>query len=299
MLSFEMFGNDLEHLELSEIVSFLETGVREGVALEFKKDFPNHLEKTLASFANTYGGFLLIGVDETSTGAAALPIVGVELRPGLRERVLQKALEAVYPPLLPEVCVYEFPSGNGVAEPDRALVVVRIIESDEAPHAVDNRTVVYLRNDNVSTRFVRTASLAEIEWLRNRRAASRELKEMLFRKAAERAESVRAQRRGRNKAEQYWREGTMTFKVSPAFPREPLMETRAWAAAVEKSRVNVDTAPRTLPIGRLQRIAGGVLYDGEYGSSECQEAGVIVHEFDYWWDYLGFSVSRSMRQLYP
>jgi hypothetical protein len=81
-----MFGTDLDRLELSEIVSFLETGVREGVALEFKKDFPNHLEKTLASFANTYGGFLLIGVDETSTGAAALPIGGVELRPGLRDR---------------------------------------------------------------------------------------------------------------------------------------------------------------------------------------------------------------------
>jgi hypothetical protein len=292
-----MFGTDLQHLEFSEIVSFLETGVREGVALEFKKDFPSHLEKTLASLANTYGGFVLIGVDETSSGAAVLPIAGVELRPGLRERVLQKALEAVYPPLLPEVRVFEFASDPGLANPDRALVLVRVIESDEAPHAIDNRTVVYLRNDNISARFLRTASVAEIEWLSNRRAASIGLKEVLFRKAMERAENVRARRRNRNQKQHYWREGVMTFRLSPAFPRQSLMESKPWAVTVEKSQVEVNSAPRSLPNGGLQRIAGGVLFDGEYGSSEYQETGVIFHEFDYWWDYLSAGVSPSFRQV--
>jgi hypothetical protein len=35
----------------------------------------------------------------------------------------------------------------------------------------------------------------------------------------------------------------------------------------------------------MQRVAEGILYLGSDGSSEFQHQGLILHEFDYWWDY--------------
>jgi Putative DNA-binding domain len=94
----------------------------------------------LMLFANTYGGTILISVDETSTGAAVLPVHGLDLRPGLREHVLQIALDNIYPPLVPDVHVIPIKSSATIAAADRAVIVVRVHESDDAPHAVEERT---------------------------------------------------------------------------------------------------------------------------------------------------------------
>ncbi|MGB6686836.1 MAG: ATP-binding protein [Terracidiphilus sp.] len=294
-----MFGKPIQEITFAEIVSFLETGVREGTALDFKLDFPSALEKTLAAFANTYGGIILIGIDETDLGAAVLPITGVEVRPGLRERVLQKGLEAVHPPLLPEVHVFEFKSNPSLPEPDRALIVVNLPESMEAPHSVDQRTVVYLRGDNVSTRIERKATVGEIEWLLNKRQRSLELKQRLVANAIDRAEKIRPQRRARNRSVQYWKDGDITLTLTTGFPRLPLMAPREWLAAVKDSSVRLNSAPRLLPIGQIQRVSGGVFFDGEYAYSEYQAQGLILHQFDYWWDYIQQNTSVQRRQLYP
>jgi predicted HTH transcriptional regulator len=155
-----------------DLNTFLSTGVRENFILDFKRDFPKNLEKTLAAFANTYGGTILIGVDETPAGSAVLPVHGLDFRPGLRERVLQMALDNIYPPLVPDVHVIPIKSSATIADADRAVIVVRVHESDDAPHAVEERTAVYLRVDNISDRFERKATIGEIEWLTNKREKS-------------------------------------------------------------------------------------------------------------------------------
>jgi len=294
-----MFGTPLGSLKFSDILSFLETGVREGFTLDFKVDFPANLEKTLAAFANTYGGMAFIGVDETPSGAAALPLAGVPLKPGLRERVLQKALEGIYPPILPEVQVVEFKSDSSLADVDRAVVVIRVMESDASPHAVENRSVVYLRNDNISARFLRKASVGEIEWLSNKRQMSIELNQRLTEIANERADTVRSRRRNSKRQESYWRNGGITLMSSPTFPRVALLDSRSWTELIRQSQTHVNALVDKIPTGRLQRIAGGVLFDGEYGSSQFQDHGLIFHEFDYWWDYLGIQTSQAVRRIYP
>jgi len=78
------------------------------------------------------------------------------------------------------------------------------------------------------------------------------------------------------------------------------METRSWFDVVQNTRVRSSTILDHLPNGRVQRIAGGVLFDGEYSYSEFQQQGLIFHELDYWWDYApSSSVSPGARQLYP
>jgi predicted HTH transcriptional regulator len=216
-----MFGTPIESIDFSQILSFLQTGIREGFALDFKENFPSSLEKTLASFANSYGGMILIGVAETDSGAAVIPIKGVELTTGLRERVLQKGLEAVYPPVLPEVHVVEFKSDKDLPKPDRAVVVIRVAESEDAPHAVEDRTVVYFRNDNISSRFLRKATVGDIEWLVNKRQRSIEEKGRLVRKALERTQHLRSKRRNGKPPRVYPREGGMTLFTVPCSREYP------------------------------------------------------------------------------
>lgn len=144
-----MFNIPIDAITIQDIEQFLQSGVREGVLLDFKAEFPKRLDKTIASMANTYGGMVLIGVEETASGGGVLPIKGVVLVRGLREKVIQIGIDSIYPPLIPEAKVVEFKSDPALAEPDRAVVVIRVHESEEG-HAVEQRTAVYLRADNVS-----------------------------------------------------------------------------------------------------------------------------------------------------
>lgn len=165
---------------------------REGVHLDFKKDFPNNLEKTISAFANTQGGIILIGVDETPTGEAKLPIDGIPLESGLRERAVNKALQAIYPPVFPEVQVCEF-SSTGSGPIDKAIVVIRVAESDATPHAIEGKRRVYLRVDNVN-QPEELATIDEIEWLQNRRRLAVENRTRVIERATERANVIISQR---------------------------------------------------------------------------------------------------------
>ena len=294
-----MLGKPIHEIQLSEIQEFLETGIREGTTLDFKGDFPSNLEKTLAAFANTYGGIIFIGVDETKLGAAKLPITGVELRSGLRERILQKGLEAIDPPVLPDVHVIPFASNPALSEPDRALIIVEVAESPDAPHAVDSRTVVYLRGDNVSKHIDRKATIGEIEWFLNKRQKSLDLKNLLLDHSRERAEKMRDGRRSRHRTESYPTRGEMTLTLSPVFPRSPLLSAPELFRASQECRVDFNTAIRQLPAGAPRRMSDGVFFDGDYAYSEYQTMGGIFHQSDYWWDYYTAGTSPGRRHLYP
>src|SRR5580692_1174226 len=105
-----MFSTPIDNLTFELVNDFCQAHPREGLILDYKRDIPRRLDKSIASFANTYGGHILIGVDATETGEPVLPITGVPLEPGLRERVVAIGLDAIYPPVYPEVRVIEFQS---------------------------------------------------------------------------------------------------------------------------------------------------------------------------------------------
>ena len=85
-------------------------------------------EKAFVTMANTYGGLILIGVEETIPGTGVAPVKGLPLVPGLRERVIQIGINAIYPPVIPDVRVVEFKSSDTAPNPDRAVVVIRVDE---------------------------------------------------------------------------------------------------------------------------------------------------------------------------
>ena len=76
-----------------------------------------------------------------------------------------QCLDAIYPALSPEVVIVENPLAPGTG-----VVLVRVEESIQAPHAIQNSTEIYVRRGDLS-RPEEFASLAWIEHLLQRRSA--------------------------------------------------------------------------------------------------------------------------------
>ncbi len=156
-------------ISFADIDAFCQTMQPEGARLDYKGiSFPKDLAKTIAAFANTMGGLILVGVDaeKTSNKPVWPATTGMPTEPGLQERVYQIAEEAIYPPVRVGV--------SGPIEnpnlPGHVLMVIRVNESREAPHAIDKnrRVYVYERTANKNTPY-ELADMWRIEHLLRRR----------------------------------------------------------------------------------------------------------------------------------
>ena len=134
-----LFTKPFSEIEFDDIEAFCEKWP-EGVRVEYKRQIPNTIPKSVSSFANTLGGILIFGVETNENNKAILPIEGMPSDRGMQERIEESAFTGIYPPVTPEVKVCDVPDKNG-----NVVVLVRVNESPEAPHAIQNKTKVYLR----------------------------------------------------------------------------------------------------------------------------------------------------------
>jgi hypothetical protein len=278
----------IEKITIQDIEQFLQSGVKEGTLLDFKEQFPNKLEKTIAAMANTFGGIVLIGVEETATGGGTVPIKGLPLAPGLRERVIQIGINSIYPPLIPEVHVVDFKSDHSLSEPDRAVVVIRVHESDEGCHAVDQRTTVYVRADNVSD-WMRKATIEESDWLNQKRHKSLIEKDRIIQQAQRHAQEYLTRLRTRFQRSTSEPKGRFVIWTVPTFPRLPIGTPKALFDSTPKLvRRNLQTSPPSFPYGNPCPILDGLyLADdqtSEFYFTEIHQLGLVYTEHEFRWD---------------
>jgi len=180
-------------LDFATVEAFCKQGVREGRFIDYKADFPADLAKMIASLANTDGGLVLIGVvADKKTNAPTLPLQGVALAPDLEEKVYKICGSSIYPPIAPLVWLVNF-SDTNLSQPERAILVVRVLPSDLAPHAVDKRRGVYVRTGNISQPYEQ-ATADEILQLSNRRAEASVLRRELIAQARRRFQFFKERR---------------------------------------------------------------------------------------------------------
>jgi hypothetical protein len=176
------------------------------------------------------------------------------------------------------------------AQPDRAVVVVRVHESEETPHAVDGRTVIYLRTDNVSCRFLRKAALGDIEWLVNKRQKSAIERSRILQLVESHA-AVYRERRRRSPAETMrallWK-GQFAFYTTPRYPRAPLAEPWHLGEVLTKSCVQLLCADPGYSFcssfRRSTAVAEGVYIQDSYGTSELQQQGMLYQIVDFFFE---------------
>ena len=99
---------------------FLSEQLPEGINLDYKRELTDSVYETIAAMANTYGGIILVGVDEDKSFDPALPIFPPRgVKRGDRERLVNKAYTLLQPPFVFDVKAVE--ASNGVP-----VLVIRV-----------------------------------------------------------------------------------------------------------------------------------------------------------------------------
>lgn len=127
-----LYTKAINEITWSDIEDFCNQRITEGLHLDYKRDFPNNLEKTISAMANTFGGIILIGVKEDEQSKPVVPIAGIDFIRGLEERVWNIILTNITPIVQPEITVALNQDNT------KAIVLIRINQSHQAPHAISN-----------------------------------------------------------------------------------------------------------------------------------------------------------------
>jgi hypothetical protein len=127
-------------LEREDLDTLVRNEIPEGLYIEYKEDFPANLAKIVASFANTFGGWILIGVNARNPHNLPESFPGIELAGGPKERFRHICRDGINPVPLFTSKILELPGSPG-----RGVLVARIEESGYPPHITkDGR--IYRRN---------------------------------------------------------------------------------------------------------------------------------------------------------
>lgn len=138
-----MFGNKkFDDIGFKDIRELVNRRTQESSFLDYKKDFSKvgdkiniiEIAKDVSSFANTYGGWLIYGIETEKYKNTEIPIpkeiVGVDYESGLDKKVEDMILGSISP--RPAIKVKRIKIRNS----DKCLVLLRINQSYDALHMV-------------------------------------------------------------------------------------------------------------------------------------------------------------------
>lgn len=133
----------IDTLSFQDIVDLCKDGIVEGIQLEYKRELPpKGLAKHFASFSNTRGGLLVIGVEEDTKTGKPTRWEGVADDSKLIDKIHQYASN-VDPRPAYEVCATDAQNG-------KVFILVRIFEGDRTPYYVQNDASLYIRTGNIT-----------------------------------------------------------------------------------------------------------------------------------------------------
>lgn len=222
-----IFSRAISQLSTEDLQELLDQQAIENVRLEFKVEAPGRDEtlKKLSSFANTFGGFLIVGAQAKSADGRLQALVGVELQDGYKQKIVQWCFDGASPPLTVEVS--DAIAVPGV--PNRFCYVIYVRESDLTPHFLNSRKGVYVRTDEFSARFeARLANESEMRRLLDRRRLIYDRRAALLERARKRFATY-ARRRYAELAAEHRTDcsqfgARLELCVCPRYPARPMSE---------------------------------------------------------------------------
>jgi len=126
-----IFGTPLARITTSDLQELVQEVAVENARLEFKLLIPTKDEtlKKLSSFANTFGGFMVIGAKANSATGRIEYLPSVNIEAGYKQKVVRWCFDGASPPIIVQVSdPTPAPAGNA-----KVCYVVHMAESDTAP----------------------------------------------------------------------------------------------------------------------------------------------------------------------
>ncbi|MCB0806477.1 MAG: ATP-binding protein [Bacteroidales bacterium] len=151
-----MFGKPITAVTYSEIKELINNNdLYEGNRLDFKSGDPKNIDnfakaliKSFSSFANTHGGYLILGVDETDNKNKKFEINGFP-RIVKNRSVIEWINQVINGNIEPKI-YYPEPILIELPESDRVIVVCEIPESTHKPHMFKKESRYYIRHKDIS-----------------------------------------------------------------------------------------------------------------------------------------------------
>ncbi len=261
-----MFNLALKDIKLTDIEAFCRE-YAEGIRVEYKRELNREIAKTVAAFANTMGGIWVIGVEtDPATHMPKFPLAGIDAptTAGIKDRIINSCVSGIYPAIVPEAAVVP------LSNLDRSICVVRVEESLQAPHAIENSTRVYIRTGSQSnpTDF---SEIDRIAYFLERRKNAESRRDALLTRAMERS-------RYYNPTES----PLISVIVSPPYPHRPLAsKNQLWEIVDNFAGKSDERVAAYLGHGNARRVSEGVAYghrgaQTDYRYLEINEYGAIL-----------------------
>ena len=268
-----IYSKLINEIQWSDVEDFCRQGIKEGAFLDYKQDFPSQLEKTISAMANTFGGIIIIGVEEDKENKPIVPVEGIAFKRGLSERVISIILANLTPPVFPEIQVCTNETG------EKALVVIRIPQSHQTPHAISNNTKVYLRTGDINNPE-ELATIDDVNWLNDHRSKSVDLRETLYQQAEMRYKAfynrVLTLLTAQGERIQETTSGIFTISTCPTYPHTVYRNPSQLSGIHEKIRIHdyFGTSGFFPPEDRLARgmvtlVQDGVVFVRYTNQAEC------------------------------
>lgn len=167
ILEYNIFGKKLSEVTPDDVRSFCQKQNREGLNLDYKKDFssPKKIAKTIAAMANTLGGWIIIGVADDGNDKPELPVEGIGWEKQLSLRITNLIIDNISPYVQSIVHVCDPDKDN------KTFVILHVQESKDAPHWLFNENKLFIRlaDRTSSGKWERLASDDEWEYIRHKR----------------------------------------------------------------------------------------------------------------------------------
>ena len=145
-MKYTPFNKDLSSVSSGELATLRE--VMEGWYVEYKADLiaTRGLAKSLSSFANQYGGWLFLGVEEDrkSRTAGAFPGVDNERVNEVLDELRNAAKDIVRPQVSYQSRIFNGPIGEIGLESGRSVIAVYVPEGSNTPY-IHNDGRIYIR----------------------------------------------------------------------------------------------------------------------------------------------------------
>ena len=241
-----IYSKRISELDTSDLQALLDERAVEDTRLEFKQEFPAEdkekyeILKKLSSFANTFGGFLVIGASQDDKTRRITGLPGVIERKGFNQKINQWCFEGVAPPLVVDV---SGPIPVPAQDSDRFCYVLSTRESEVAPHFLNGRRGVWIRIDEYSQRVEpRLADENELRHLFDRRKLIIERRLESITRSRKRFETYVSNGRGLRPGQV-----SMEVAIGPRFLLTPLCDHSTLIDVVTNG--TMDTHAGKFPIG--------------------------------------------------
>lgn len=222
-----LLNKNINDITFDQVVDFCKEKVPEGVQLDYKLTIPRDLSKHFATFSNTQGGLIIVGVGEDAKG---LPTTydGVTNDGKLIDQVHQHAANAIPLPSY-EVCITDEKAG-------KVFILIRIHEGRATPYCTVHDPTPWIRTGNISTPL-RAANREELLNLIGRRDEAKVMREAnydfsqrYFESALKQAEQERLNQIKAGESETYAHSLTdenltavFTVTLQPYYPKKQMI----------------------------------------------------------------------------